>query len=84
MTRTRIVVLSPPATGIGAPNLNQLVAIRVTNQSSGRATTAASAFRYGVDVEITKNVGAAVRFERNESFLFDASYQGFAALDVHL
>ena len=53
VTRTRIVVLSPPATGIGAPNLNQLVAIRVTNQSSGRTTTAASAFRYGVDVEIT-------------------------------
>jgi hypothetical protein len=53
VTRTRVVVLSPPATGIGAPNLNQLVAIRVTNQSSGRTTTAASAFRYGVDVEIT-------------------------------
>jgi len=38
----------------------------------------------GVDVEITKHVGAAVRFERNENFLFDASYQGFAAVDVHL
>ena len=53
VTRTRVVVLSPPATGIGLPNLNQLVAIRVTNQSSGRNTTAAAAFRYGVDVQIT-------------------------------
>ncbi len=53
VSRTRIVVLSPPTTGIGAPNLNQLVDIRVTNQSSGRTTRAASAFRYGTQVVIT-------------------------------
>lgn len=53
VTRTRIVVLSPPATGIGAPNLNRLVNIRVTNQSSGRTTTAESAFRYGTTIQIT-------------------------------
>ncbi len=53
VTRTRIVVLSPPATGIGAPNLNELVDIRVTNQSTGRTTRATNAFRYGVAVLIT-------------------------------
>ncbi len=53
VSRTRIVVLSPPTTGIGAPNLNQLVDIRVTNQSTGRTTRAASAFRYGTQVVIT-------------------------------
>ncbi len=53
VTRTRIVVLSPAATGIGAPNLNELVDIRVTNQSSGRTHRAVSAFRYGVEVSIT-------------------------------
>ena len=53
VSRTRIVVFSPAATGNGAPNLNQLVDVRVTNQSSGRTTRAVSAFRYGVDVDIT-------------------------------
>lgn len=53
VTRTRIVAISPPASGIGAPNLNQLVDIRVTNQSTGRTTRAISAFRYGVAVSIT-------------------------------
>jgi hypothetical protein len=53
VTRTRIVVMSPPATGIGAPNLNQLVDVRVTNQSTGRTTRALSSFRYGTNVVIT-------------------------------
>lgn len=53
VTRTRLIVISPAATGIGAPNLNQLVDIRVTNQSTGRTTRATSAFRYGVEVSIT-------------------------------
>ena len=53
VTRTRIVALSPSATSFGQGNLNQLVGIRVTNQSSGRTTTAAAAFRYGVSVIIT-------------------------------
>jgi len=53
VTRTRIVVLSPAATGIGLPNLNELVDIRVTNQNTGRTTRALSAFRYGVSILIT-------------------------------
>ena len=53
VTRTRLVVLSPAATGFGQGNLNQLISIRVTNQSSGRNTVAASSFRYGVTIRIT-------------------------------
>ena len=53
VTRTRIVVSSPPATAFGQGNLNQPVGIRVTNQSSGRSDLAAAAFRYGVSVLIT-------------------------------
>lgn len=53
VTRTRIVVLSPPATGFGQGNLNRLVNIRVTNQASGRFTVASAAYRYGVDLIIT-------------------------------
>ncbi len=53
VTRTRIVALSPPATAFGQGNLNQLVGIRVTNQASGRAGVASSAFRYGVSVVVT-------------------------------
>lgn len=53
VTRTRIVVLSPPATSFGQGNLNQAVDIRVTNLNSGRSATAQRAFRYGVPVLIT-------------------------------
>lgn len=53
VTRTRLVVLSPAATGFGQGNLNQLVGIRVTNQSSGRFGVAGSSFRYGTSVRIT-------------------------------
>lgn len=52
-SRTRLVVLSPAATGFGQGNLNQLVGIRVTNQSSGRFGIASSSFRYGTSVRIT-------------------------------
>ncbi|MEO8274652.1 MAG: IPT/TIG domain-containing protein [Thermoanaerobaculia bacterium] len=53
VSRTRVVALSPPASGIGAPNLNGLVDVRVTNQSSGRTNRAINAFRYGASVDIT-------------------------------
>lgn len=53
VTRTRLVVLSPPATGFGQGNLNSLVNIRVTNQSSGRFGIASASFRYGTTVRIT-------------------------------
>jgi hypothetical protein len=53
VTRTRIVVLSPAASGFGQGNLNGLISIRVTNQGSGRTTTATDSFRYGTAVRIT-------------------------------
>ena len=53
VTRTRIVVLSPAATGFGQANLNRLVSIRVLNQSSGRSAIAGASFRYGVAIRIT-------------------------------
>jgi hypothetical protein len=40
-------VLSPPATGIGQNNLNEVVDILVRNVSSGFAALATSAFQYG-------------------------------------
>lgn len=53
VTQSRVVVIAPPATGIGQPNLNQAVSIRVTNQLTGRTTTATQAYRYGVNNVIT-------------------------------
>ena len=57
VTRTRIVVLAPAtscvATTCAVPRPNQLVSILVKNQNSGRSTVAASAFRYGVDLQVT-------------------------------
>jgi hypothetical protein len=53
VTRTRIVVLSPPASGFGQANLNQPVDIRVTNLNTGRTARAEAAFRYGVKVLVT-------------------------------
>jgi hypothetical protein len=53
VTRTRIVVLTPPATAFGQANLNQLIDIRVTNLNTGRFAVASNSFRYGVDVRIT-------------------------------
>jgi hypothetical protein len=38
----------------------------------------------GADVKVTKVVGVALRAQRTENFLFDAAYQGFAAVDVNL
>lgn len=53
VTRTRIIVTSPPARGFGLDNENQNVNILVKNVDSGRSTVATSAFRYGVTIQIT-------------------------------
>jgi len=37
-----------------------------------------------VNVDISKAFAVVVRAERNETFLFDHNYQGYALLDVHL
>ncbi|HEX5718675.1 MAG TPA: IPT/TIG domain-containing protein [Thermoanaerobaculia bacterium] len=50
---SRLVVLSPTASGFGQNNLNQLVSILVRNLNTGFATVRASAFKYGNQVLIT-------------------------------
>ena len=49
----QIVVLSPPASGAGLPNLNQNVTIRVHEVTSGVDATKAEAFRYVTALQIT-------------------------------
>ncbi|HVS16820.1 MAG TPA: IPT/TIG domain-containing protein [Thermoanaerobaculia bacterium] len=58
VTSTRIVALTPTATGFGQDNQNSEVAILVRNRNSGEATIQSNAFRYGVSVLIT-SVGPA-------------------------
>jgi len=47
VTQTKIVVTSPPATGFGQNNLNQVVDLLVKNLGTGFSTVAPSAFQYG-------------------------------------
>lgn len=47
VTATRIVAVTPPATGFGQNNLNEVVDVLVKNVNSGFATVAQSAFQYG-------------------------------------
>ena len=49
----QIVVLSPPASGAGLPNLNQNVSIRVHEVNSGLDAVKDAAFRYVTALQIT-------------------------------
>jgi len=53
VTATQIIVVSPPARGLGQDNTNQLVNILVKNTSSGFATIDGAAFKYGSKVIVT-------------------------------
>ncbi len=53
VSRTRLVVRTPSATGFGQGNQNQLVSVLVRNLNSGFATVFPAAFKYGVNVLIT-------------------------------
>jgi len=54
VTRSRIVVRTPPFSEIGPPGtVPNLVNITVINQNSGRTGLATNAFRYGVFMQIT-------------------------------
>ena len=53
VTSTRLVVLSPKATGFGANLTNALVNILVRNLNTGFSTISTSAFKYGNRVLIT-------------------------------
>jgi hypothetical protein len=48
VTRTQLVVISPPAVGFGNDLRNQQVDIRVRNQLNGLEVVRTNAFRYGV------------------------------------
>ena len=53
VTFNQIVVLSPPAFGVGSGNLNQTVPIRVHEVNSGTDSNTSLTFRYGPAVQIT-------------------------------
>ncbi|HEY7111717.1 MAG TPA: IPT/TIG domain-containing protein [Thermoanaerobaculia bacterium] len=57
----QIVALSPPATGIGLPNQNATVDIRVHEVNSGQDGTLAGAFKYGPAMRIISFSGANVQ-----------------------
>ncbi len=49
----QVVALSPPAFGVGAPNLNQTVDVRVREVNSGQEGTLSAGFRYTPAIQIT-------------------------------
>jgi IPT/TIG domain len=57
----QIVALSPPATGIGLPNQNQRVDVRVHEVTSGQDGILAAAFQYGPALRIISFEGANVQ-----------------------
>ncbi len=57
----QIVALSPPATGIGRPNQNQLVDVRVRVVNTGQDGTLADAFQYGPAIRLISFQGANVQ-----------------------
>jgi hypothetical protein len=52
-TFNQIVVMTPPALGLGAPLANQQVTVRVLNVLTGRDAVLVNAFRYGPGMRIT-------------------------------
>ena len=50
---SQIIILTPPATGMGAALANQQVTIRVLNLASNTSSTLEGAFRYGPEMRIT-------------------------------
>ena len=57
----QIVALTPPATGIGLPNQNQSVSVRVHEVNSGLDGTLDSGFQYGPALRIISFAGANVQ-----------------------
>src|SRR5712692_5335995 len=60
----QIIVLSPPASGAGLPNLNQNVTIRVHEVNSGLDATRDAAFRYVTALQITAVDNARQRVDQ--------------------
>src|ERR1700674_3533791 len=59
----QLVVLTPPAFGAGAPNLNQTVDVRVHEVTSGVDAVATSAFRFVTPIQITSVGGNQQRVD---------------------
>ena len=57
----QIVALSPPAAGIGLPNQNQLVDVRVHEVSSGQDGILTGAFKYGPALRLISFLGANIQ-----------------------
>ena len=55
ISRTRVVVLTPPAISFGQDLQNELVDILVKNLDNGKFAISTDAFKYGVSVLITSN-----------------------------
>ncbi|HTO85951.1 MAG TPA: IPT/TIG domain-containing protein [Thermoanaerobaculia bacterium] len=75
----QIVALSPPAFGVGSPNLNQTVDVRVHEVNSGKDGTLAGAFRYAPAMMLTGFTGANVQPSSGPFTPLTIHGQGFEA-----
>jgi hypothetical protein len=64
VTATQIIVVTPPARGLGQDNTNQLVSILVKNTGSGFATVDPAAFKFGSKVLLTSIGPNQTRFDQ--------------------
>jgi PKD repeat protein len=64
VTATQIIVVTPPARGLGQDNTNQLVSILVKNTGSGFATVDTAAFKFGSKVSISSVAPTQTRFDQ--------------------
>ena len=76
VTGNQIIVVTPPARGLGQDNTNQLVSILVKNVTSGFATIDAAAFKYGSKVIVTSAGPTITQF--NQPIKVTVFGQGFA------
>ncbi len=68
----QILVLTPPASGAGLPNLNQTVTVRVHEVTSGLDATLSNAFRFVTPIQITAMDNSQQRVD-----------QPFTAVTIH-
>jgi PKD domain/IPT/TIG domain len=76
VTATQIIVVTPPARGLGQDNTNQLVSILVKNTGSGFATVDTAAFKFGSKVVVTSVAPNQTRFDQQVKVTIFG--QGFA------
>jgi hypothetical protein len=76
VTATQIIVVTPPARGLGQDNTNQLVSILVKNTGSGFATVDSAAFKFGSKVAVISVAPNQTRFDQQVKVTIFG--QGFA------